>query len=58
MGVKTSNARDSSVRRKGDRRKYYVFEAASGYLVAAQQVPHSYSVTAGSSSDDPFGDLP
>jgi hypothetical protein len=30
---------------EGDRRKYYVFEAASGYLVAAPQAPHSYSVT-------------
>jgi len=30
---------------EGDRRKYYVFEAAAGYLVAAPQAPHSYSVT-------------
>src|SRR5262249_5055464 len=30
---------------EGDRRKYYVFDAASGYLVASPQAPHSYSVT-------------
>ena len=30
---------------EGDRLKYYVFEAASGYLVAAPREPHTYSVT-------------
>lgn len=46
MGVKTlfHDARFVG-QAEGDRRKYYVFETASGYLVAAPQAPHSYSVT-------------
>ncbi len=46
MSVKTLfNAARFVGQAEGDRRKYYVFEAAAGYLVAAPQGPHSYSVT-------------
>ena len=46
MGVKTLfNGAKFVGQAEGDRRKYYIFEAASGYLVAAPQAPHSYSVT-------------
>ena len=46
MSVKTMfNGAKFVGQAEGDRRKYYVFEAASGYLVAAPQAPHSYSVT-------------
>jgi len=30
---------------EGDRRSYYVFQTANGYLVAAPQGPNSYSLT-------------
>ena len=46
MGVKTLfNGARFVGQAEGDRRKYYVFEATSGYLVAAPQAPHSYSLT-------------
>ena len=46
MGVRTLfNGARFVGQAEGDRRKYYVFEAASGYLVAAPQAPHSYSVS-------------
>jgi hypothetical protein len=46
MGVRTlfNDARFVG-QAEGDRRKYYVFEAASGYLVVAPQGRNSYSVT-------------
>jgi len=46
MGVKTLfNGARFIGQAEGDRRKYYIFEAAAGYLVAAPQAPNSYSIT-------------
>jgi hypothetical protein len=46
MGVKTLfNSAKFVGQAEGDRRSYYVYEGANGYLVAAPQGPNSYSVT-------------